>query len=289
MALLALTLVSGAGAQSAEDQQAQHPGEGTQEAPIPGVRTVVPHEAVFDAEHRPITAGGFVKDGPVIFQDISESSGLAKWHNTTGTPEKTFILETVGAGVGLLDYDNDGWLDIYLVNGATYDSLSGKSTPPHAALFHNNHDGTFTDVTAKSGRSQRSLGRGRSDRRLRQRWLAGYLCVELRQEPALTGTIMTAPLPTSRIRRVWPSATGRPARRGETTTGTASSDLFVPGYVHYDVNDPPAPGSLTLKMGEVQQLLKTLQHEHASIRAINVKSQFCQFRGIPVMWRGPEG
>jgi len=50
-----------------------------------------------------------------------------------------------------LDYDNDGWLDIYLVNGSTYDALAGKTTPPHAALFHNNHDGTFTDVTEKAG------------------------------------------------------------------------------------------------------------------------------------------
>ena len=45
-----------------------------------------------------------------------------------------------------IDYDNDGWLDIYIVNGSTYDALTGKTTPPHAALFHNNHDGTFTDV-----------------------------------------------------------------------------------------------------------------------------------------------
>ncbi len=56
-----------------------------------------------------------------------------------GTPEKQFIIETVGSGVALLDYDNDGWLDIYLVNGSTYDAESGKTTPPHAALFHNNH------------------------------------------------------------------------------------------------------------------------------------------------------
>jgi hypothetical protein len=49
----------------------------------------------------------------------------------------------------LIDYDNDGWLDIYLVNGSTFDALDGKEEPPHAALFHNNHDGTFTDVAAR--------------------------------------------------------------------------------------------------------------------------------------------
>ena len=68
-----------------------------------------------------------------------------------GTKEKKYIIETNGSGVGLIDYDNDGWLDIYVVNGSTFDALDGKETPPHAALFHNNHDGTFTDVAAKAG------------------------------------------------------------------------------------------------------------------------------------------
>lgn len=63
-----------------------------------------------------------------------------------GTPQKPYILETIGSGVALLDYDHDGWLDIYMVNGSTYDALDGKAEPPHAALFHNNHDGTFTNV-----------------------------------------------------------------------------------------------------------------------------------------------
>jgi len=60
-----------------------------------------------------------------------------------GTDETRFILETVGSGVAIIDYDNDGWPDIYLVNGSTYDAMAGKAAPPYAALFHNNHDGTF--------------------------------------------------------------------------------------------------------------------------------------------------
>ena len=74
-------------------------------------------------------------------------SGPTRW----ARPSKNYIIETKGSGVGLIDYDNDGWLDIYLVNGSTFDALDGKETPPHAALFHNNHDGTFTDVAAKAG------------------------------------------------------------------------------------------------------------------------------------------
>jgi len=68
-----------------------------------------------------------------------------------GTPDKKYILDADGSGVALIDYDNDGWLDIYLVNGSTFDALDGKQKPPHAALFRNNHDGTFTDVAEKAG------------------------------------------------------------------------------------------------------------------------------------------
>ena len=116
-----------------------------------GAHTGVPQPAQFDAQHRPITAGGFVAGGPVLFEDDSEKAGLTHWTHKMGTKDKKYIIETNGSGVGLIDYDNDGWLDIYVVNGSTFDALDGKETPPHAALFHNNHDGTFTDVAAKAG------------------------------------------------------------------------------------------------------------------------------------------
>ena len=72
------------------------------------VSTGTAHPAVLDAEHRPITAGGFVDSGPVIFQDTAEKAGLTTWRHVMGTAERKFIIETVGSGVGLLDYDNDG-------------------------------------------------------------------------------------------------------------------------------------------------------------------------------------
>ena len=85
-----------------------------------GVATGPPHAAVKDAQARPITAGGFVDGAPVVFQDVTASSGLGKFLHQSGSPEKTMILESVGSGVALLDYDNDGWLDIYLLNGSPY-------------------------------------------------------------------------------------------------------------------------------------------------------------------------
>ena len=69
-----------------------------------------------------------MEKGPVVFEDISRSSGLATWKYIGGTAAKALIVESLGGGVALLDYDNDGWLDIYLVNGMTYDALSGKGS-----------------------------------------------------------------------------------------------------------------------------------------------------------------
>jgi hypothetical protein len=99
----------------------------------------------------PITADGFVDSGPVVFQDVTKAAGLSGWNHTMGANDKRLICDVNGSGVGLIDYDNDGWLDIYLVNGSNFDALDGKGESPHAALFHNNHDGTFTDVAAKAG------------------------------------------------------------------------------------------------------------------------------------------
>ena len=125
-----------------------------------GMATGTPSKAVYDLQNRPITAGGFVKAGPVVFMNVAEQAGLTQWHHTAGTTEKKFIVEAKGPGVALLDYDNDGWLDIYLVNGSTYKALDGTETPPHAALFHNNHDGTFTNVAAKAGVTNDRWGYG---------------------------------------------------------------------------------------------------------------------------------
>ena len=147
-ALISPTLYSQSG-QSGQPIDKQT--EGAQPAASSGMATGSPRPAQYDNHQRPITAGGFVSAGPVIFQDISEKAGVTTWSHHMGDADKHFILETDGSGVGLIDYDNDGWLDIYFVNGSTFKALDGKEPAPHAALFHNNHDGTFTDVAAKAG------------------------------------------------------------------------------------------------------------------------------------------
>src|SRR5437867_754731 len=151
-------------APAAFEQQSAPPNRQTPESPAPvkpsGMSTGGAHAPVKDAKFRPITAGGFVDGAPIVFLDISKRSGLDKFHHRSGSPEKSTILDAPGSGVALLDYDNDGWLDIYLLNGSTAAAMKGKEALPRAMLFHNNHDGTFTDVTDKAGVSNDRWGFG---------------------------------------------------------------------------------------------------------------------------------
>jgi hypothetical protein len=95
----------------------------------------------------------------VTFQEVSPGTSGIKWiHNNAHSPER-FLPETVGAGGAFFDYDNDGWMDIYLVNSGASD-FSTPSSPLKNALYHNNHDGTFTDVTDKAGVAGGRFGMG---------------------------------------------------------------------------------------------------------------------------------
>lgn len=221
------------------------------------------HAAVLDSEKRPITAGGFVENGHIVFQNIAEKAGLTSWRHVMGTEEVHFILETIGSGVALLDYDNDGWLDIYLVNGSTYDAMAGKTTPPHAALFHNNHDGTFTDVAQQAGVTNDRWGFGVAIGDYdNDGWPDIYVSnfgknrlYHNNHDGTFTDVAEKAGVALGN----W--STG--ATFGD-YDGDGKLDLFVPGYVHYDLAHPPVPGSPV------------------------VASSTCEFRGMKVMC-GPRG
>jgi hypothetical protein len=88
--------------------------------------------------------------GAIRFEDVTAHSGLQFTVDNSASPNKN-QPETMISGIGLIDYDNDGYLDIYLVNGASIPSLKKDSPKFYNRLFHNNHDGTFTDVTDKAG------------------------------------------------------------------------------------------------------------------------------------------
>ena len=228
-----------------------------------GPATLGEFAPVLDSEKRPITAGGFVKDGPIIFQDISEKAGLTSWHHTMGTLEKRYIIEVNGSGVALLDYDHDGWLDIYLVNGSTDEAMDGKAEPPHAALFHNNHDGTFTNVAEQAGVTN-------------GRWGTGVAVGDYDNDG--WPDIFVSNFGKNRLYHNNHDGTFTDvAEKAGVTLGNWSNgatfgdydgdgrlDLFVPGYVHYDRANPP-PSAFD-KVGAV----------------------FCQYRGAPAIC-GPRG
>jgi hypothetical protein len=254
--ICSIFFVAGIGHAQQPEPAQQHGGTG-------GVSSGVAAAPVYDEQKRPITAGGFVDQGPAIFEDITKQAGLSGWRHKMGAPEKNFIVETNGSGVCLLDYDNDGWLDIYLVNGATFNSLDGKEESPHAALFHNNHDGTFTEVTQKAGVAN-------------DRW--GYGCSVADYDNDGWPDLFVGNYGKNRLYHNNHDGTFTDvAEKAGVTLGNWSSgsawgdydgdgrlDLYVSGYVHFDRDNLPIGGSKA------------------------VGYSFCQYRGTSVNC-GPRG
>src|SRR5215471_18934923 len=228
-----------------------------------GMSTGAARPAIKDAKNRPITAGGFVDGAPAIFADATHSSGLDKFHHKMGAPEKNVILETPGSGVALLDYDNDGWQDIYLLNGSTFRALEGKEPSPRAMLLHNNHDGTFTDVTDQAGVANERWGFGVAVGDYdNDGWPDIYVCNFGKNRLYHNNHDGTF--------------TDLAEKAGVTVGGWSTGatwgdydhdghlDLFVPGYVKFDVNHQPIAGKNGVPPG------------------------FCKYRGEDVMC-GPRG
>ena len=102
-------------------------------------------------------SGSPAANSAVTFRDLTQQSGVRFVHNN-GAFGKKFLPETLGPGVAFIDYDNDGWPDVFLVNGMDWPGHAQKHTTPK--LYHNNHDGTFTDVTHKAGLDVEMYGMG---------------------------------------------------------------------------------------------------------------------------------
>ncbi|HEV2197484.1 MAG TPA: CRTAC1 family protein [Candidatus Acidoferrum sp.] len=235
-------------------QSTQSAPDKTQNVPLPrpsGMSTGGVHAPIKDSHSRPITAGGFVDDAPVVFADITHQSGLDKFHHRSGSPEKSTIIEAPGSGVALLDYDNDGWLDIYLLNGSTVAALKGAEPAPRAMLFHNNHDGTFTDVTDKAGVSN-------------DRWGFGVAVADYDNDG--WPDIYVSNYGKNRLYHNNHDGTFTDVAEkagvalGGWSTGATWGDydrdglldLFVPGYVHYDLDHPILAGKGGVPEGACQ-------------------------------------
>jgi len=206
---------------------------------------------------------------PVIrFEDIAAQAGLTAANVYGDDHHKQFIIETTGNGVALFDYDNDGWPDIFLVNGSTLPRELDPSAPPPPGtpppsnhLYHNNHDGTFTDVTAQAGLTHSGWGQGAcvgdydNDGHLDLMVTYWGQNVLYHNNGNGTFTDVTEKAGLGSAKKLW-------------TTGCSfvdydrdgKLDLFLARYVDFDYNSVPKPG----------------------------QGQWCQWKGINVMC-GPRG
>ena len=211
-----------------------------------------------DPNKRSITESGFVDSGSIVFEDATKAAGLSGWKNVMGAADKRLIIDTNGSGLGLIDYDNDGWLDVYLVNGSTFAALDGKEEPPHAALFHNNHDGTFTDVAAKAGVTNDRWGFGAAIADYDNDGWADILVTNWGKNRLYhnnhDGTFTDLAEKAGVALENW-SAGGT---WGD-YDGDGRLDLFIAGYVHFDRDNLP----------------------YAKTKATGFS--YCEFRGEPVM------
>ena len=243
--------------------RAQQPSEPAQQNSTAGEASGPPHAAVKDAQQRPITAGGFVDGAPVIFTDITKEAGLDKFRHRSGTPSKATIIEAPGSGVALLDFDQDGWLDIYLLNGSTVAALKGQEAPPRAMLFRNNHDGTFSDVTEKAGVANERWGFGVAvgdydNDGWPDIYVANYGKNRLYHNNR-DGTFTDVAEKAGVALGGWSAG---PTWGDYDHDGLL--DLFVPGYVRFDPDHPPRAANGVAPSGP------------------------CQFRGLSVFC-GPQG
>lgn len=188
----------------------------------------------------PPGAKSFVCKNRVIPQlvDITDQAGIRFTH--ASDPNKRYIVESMGGGVILIDYDRDGWPDIYFTNAPTVDqALHGQKA--WGALYHNNHDGTFTDVTARAGLNHACIGMGGAVGDYNNDgWPDLYLTclggnILYRNNGNGTFTDVTAKAGVADGR--W--STG--ASFGD-YDGDGKLDLFVSNYVDFRLNDLPKFG-----------------------------------------------
>lgn len=207
------------------------------------------------------TAGPSAAPSPIIFVDVGRQAGLNIPNVWGGVHHKKYIVEAKGSGIAFFDYDMDGWLDIYLTNGTRLDAHWPPGQAPHTHLLKNNRDGTFTDVTAKSGLARTGWQTGvcvgdydndGADDLFLTFWGHNIL-FHNNGDGTFTDVTKKAGLWQDEVR--WGSGCCFLDYDRD-----SHLDLFVANYIVFDITKVPAPG----------------------------QTGYCQWKGIPVMC-GPRG
>jgi hypothetical protein len=198
-------------------------------------------ETEFDAPTRIAPSPSPHAANGVQYENVTASSGLSRFRHVAGDPLKPYLPETIGSGVALFDYDNDGWLDIYLVNALSSPARKGQAAAQSSALFHNNQDGTFTDSTLKAGVNNNRWGSGVCAGDFNNDGWADLYVTNLgrsrlyrnNKDGTFTDVAETAGVAVE----TWSTgcAFGDYDRDGRL-------DLYVAGYVQFDWNNPPPAG-----------------------------------------------
>jgi hypothetical protein len=198
---------------------------------------------------------------PVQFVDVAREAGLTTPNVWGGVDEKNYIIEAKGSGIAFFDYDQDGWLDIYLTNGTRLNTDWPPGHAPTTHLYHNNRDGTFTDVTAKSGIGRTGWQTGVCVGDFDNDGWDDLFCTfwghnilfHNNGDGTFTDVTKQAGLRKDKVR--WGSGcTWLDYDRD------GFLDLFVANYIMLDISKVPSPG----------------------------QTEYCQYKGVPVMC-GPRG
>ena len=224
----------------------------------------------------------------VTFEDVTAASEIGSFEHRAGSPDKPYLPETVGSGVALFDYDDDGWLDIYFVNALSEQARTGTAAPNPAALFHNNRDGTFADVTAQAG-----VGN--------HRWGAGVCAGDVNNDG--WEDLYVSNFGKSRLYLNGGDGTFTDVAEqagvqiDSWSTGCAFGDynkdglldLYVAGYVAFRWDDPPPPGgSAAGPVARNPEGMRPSGIAPAAGAAYSPDLPACVYYGIPVAC-GPKG